>query len=197
MDTQKTSSEPKNLCAPDNTSVCSHHNESPKITTNRSIRMTDCTHTALTEVKNSCKDASLDQTLNRLINTFHMTEARKVLPERDADIAQFESLCRKLIDSYVHSLILFTDADARAKEAVSAELKSKDKIIINLQEQVLEKEYTIQELQTQLADTIRERDAAINELDTLKMNNRVDTEIRKQLEMLQLQLAEALSSIKN
>ena len=59
------------------------------------------------------------------------------------------------------------------------------------------KEYTIQDLHSQLAAATRERDSAIHELDTLKMNNRVDTEIQKQLEVLQLQLAEALSSIQN
>jgi len=106
----------------------------------RSIRMTDETHNALNELKVSLGDSSLEATLRQMISAFHLSDARKAFPERDTEIAQFEALSRKLIDSYVHSLILCNDAEERAKAEVKTMLESKDQIIVDLQQKAQEQE---------------------------------------------------------
>lgn len=162
----------------------------------RSIRMTDETHNALNELKVSLGDSSLEATLRQMISAFHLSDARKAFPERDTEIAQFEALSRKLIDSYVHSLILCNDAEERAKAEVKTMLESKDQIIVDLQQKAQEQEDTIQKLRLQLSAAEKDRNAAIGEAEALKMAGRADIEVSKRLEAFQKQLNDALSSMK-
>ena len=162
----------------------------------RSIRMTDATYDGLNEVKVALGDSSLEATLKQMINSFHLTEARKAFPERDTEIAQFEALSRKIIDSYVHSLLICNDAETRAKDAVKAQLESKDKTIISLQKEVQACKEESQMLRMQLTEVTKERDAAVNEAEALKMANRTDAEVSKRLADFQKQLDDALSAMK-
>ena len=158
--------------------------------------MTDETHNSLNEVKTALGAGNMDEALKKMINSFNMSEARELLPERRTEIAQFEALSRKLIDSYVHCLIICNDAEERAKEEVKAMLESKDKVIVDLQQKAQEQEETIKSLRLQLSVTEKDRDAAMGEAEALKMAGRADIEVSKRLEVFQQQLNEALSVMK-
>ena len=54
----------------------------PDVATIRSIRMTDETHNSLNEVKTALGAGNMDEALKKMINSFNMSEARELLPER-------------------------------------------------------------------------------------------------------------------
>lgn len=77
------------------------------------------------------------QALASLISVYEVEKSKAILPERQAEIESFTSYVQKINEIYNHSLLLNHDAEIRIRSEFERQLSSKDEVIQNLQEKMI------------------------------------------------------------
>lgn len=161
----------------------------------RSLRLEAETLAGINDVKNAMNVPTVDKALKAILDTFSMTKAKEAIPNRAAEISEFEILCRKLLDAYTHSLVLCNDAEARARDTVSQLLTSKDSTIMELQQSVTSQKEAVAKLDEKIEKLKAERDSLIAENEALKKVDHMDDAIVGKLDdMLQKRFAAMMSA---
>ena len=168
----------------------------PKVCT---MRLKEETISGINEMKQALGASSLDEALRMMLNSFSLTAAKDAMPERRAEITEFETLCRRMANAYVHSLILYDDVEKRTKEMVKDDIVRLNKYIDDLQakreesekeNRVLAEKY--EKMAAELRQVKAERDALSAELEVLKKANKADIDIVSRFDGLQKQLEAVL-----
>lgn len=168
----------------------------PKVCT---MRLKEETISGINEMKQTLGASSLDEALRVMLNSFSLTAAKDAMPERRAEIMEFETLCRRMANAYMHSLILYDDVEKRTKEMVKDDIVRLNKYIDDLQakREESEKENRVlvekyEKMVAELRQVKAERDALSAELEVLKKSNKADIDIVSRFDGLQKQLEAVL-----
>ena len=158
----------------------------------RSFRLTDETVDGINNFKHAMGAPTLEDALKTMLHSFSMTDAKASLPERASEIGEFEVLCRRLIDAYTHSLLLYHDAETRAREAVKEELDRKNQVISRMSYMQTQTDNHVQKLKdeagklkAELRQVTAERDALATELATIKKAEHTDADLSARFDALQ------------
>lgn len=108
------------------------------------------------------------EALEALINLYDIQRSKDAIPDRKADISDFDSHLQALSRAYLHSLDLATNADARALDTVRAKLESKDSIIQQLQERVAALQLQLGDAEAKANDAAARTDAAAQKVNDLQ-----------------------------
>ena len=165
----------------------------------RSLRLSADTMDDLGSLKKAMGVHNMDETVRAMLNTFSMAKVKEIIPERAAEINEFEVMCRKIIDTYTHSLVLYGDAESRAQEQVKDKIDGLNNPIARLSQLQTQSEQQISELKeanqrlvAELSHVNAERDALVAELATLKKAEHLDATIISKVDELQKQISEFL-----
>ena len=165
----------------------------------RSLRLSADTMDDLGTLKKAMGAHNMDEAVRAILNTFSMSKIKEIIPERAAEINEFEVMCRKIINAYTHSLVLFGDAENRAQEQVKDKIDGLNDTIARLsqlqtqsEQQVSELKEANQRLVAELSHVNAERDALAAELSTLKKAEHLDATIISKVDELQKQISELL-----
>ena len=101
----------------------------------KSLRIDDETAQKFKEIANSIGQ-NQQETMQLLINTYHMQQKKTGLSEHKASLEQFESYATSLISMYTQSLQANHDLRETVLQEMDATLKSKDSVIQDLQEKM-------------------------------------------------------------
>ena len=85
-----------------------------------------------------CKEQGFSQPqgMDSLLSMMDLVQAKEAMPNRQTEIEGFEMHIKAVMDAFVNSLAVNADAEERVKQQFIAALESKDKTIMNLQDQV-------------------------------------------------------------
>ena len=85
-----------------------------------------------------CKDQGISQPqgMDSLLSMMELVQAKEAMPNRQTEIEGFEMHIKAVMDAFVNSLAVNADAEERVKQQFISSLESKDKTIMNLQDQV-------------------------------------------------------------
>lgn len=123
----------------------------------RSLRITDDVMALFKQIQSET-GYTQDGVLKMLINSFQLEKARSILPDREVEISNFQNKLNEILDAYVHSLQLNLDSESRIRAEIELQLKSKEKLIIDLQNTV-----------TEMKGAMEEKDAAVFNAETKMM----------------------------
>ncbi len=102
----------------------------------RSFRVADATAEKLKEIAEEMGSNNQDETFSKLIQVFETQKSKEFLPERREDIERFETYANMLTRLYMVSLEESADAKEFAKSECAEQLRTKDEVIANLQNQL-------------------------------------------------------------
>ena len=94
---------------------------------NRSIRIDEETFSKFKEIASE-HFANQNQCLNELVRVYELDLGKKMLPDRKAEIEEFETYLVQIQNAFIHSLDMNYNAESRAKiefEAQFEEMKLK------------------------------------------------------------------------
>lgn len=97
--------------------------------------------------RNFCEENHLNQAqgFEHVMDVLAMNLAKESVPERKTEIEDFESHVKALMSAFLRSLEINANAENRVHESYKSQLDSKDKQIIQLQEEVrIQKEFANQ-----------------------------------------------------
>jgi chromosome segregation ATPase len=106
----------------------------------RSFRIEDETYSRFTKLSEEFPNQSA--ALESLIGAWEMQNAKAVLSNMETDITDFESNLKAVQSAFLHVLELNHNAEKRIRTEFSAQLKSKDMTIIELQERITQADET-------------------------------------------------------
>lgn len=129
----------------------------------RSFRVTGDVMERFNSIKEELK-LSQDGTLGLLVGAYEMEQAKKVLPSRETEIANFQMKARELVEAYLFSLQLNADAEDRVRADVALKIESLEKTIATFQAQVEQERAKVALLEGEKAGL----EASITELDQLR-----------------------------
>lgn len=129
----------------------------------RSFRVTGDVMERFNSIKEEL-NLSQDGTLGLLVGAYEMEQAKKVLPSRETEIANFQMKARELVEAYLFSLQLNADAEDRARADVALKIESLEKTISSFQAQVEQERAKVALLEGEKAGL----EASITELDQLR-----------------------------
>ena len=109
--------------------------EDSRVLKPKSFRIDDETAQKFKEIANSIGQ-NQQETMQLLINTYHMQQKKTGLSEHKASLEQFESYATSLISMYTQSLQANHDLREIVLQEMDATLKSKDSVIQDLQEKM-------------------------------------------------------------
>lgn len=94
-----------------------------------------------------CKEQGVSQPqgMDSLLSMMELVQAKETLPTRQTEIEGFEMHIKAVMDAFLYSLSVNSEAEERVKQQFVGALESKDKTIISLQEKT-------EALQTMLAE---------------------------------------------
>ncbi|WP_029542057.1 hypothetical protein [Selenomonas sp. AB3002] len=141
------------------------------------------------------------EALEYLVNLYNIEEGRKKTG-RETEIDEFRKHFNRIMDMYLASLALCSDAEDRIREGFSVRMENQEQEIKRLREQSAERKEKIDALEKKLEDkqaeldaqeealakAKEERDAAISDHD------KREAAIRKQLDMIDTQSRELAES---
>lgn len=143
-----------------------------------SFRMTPETKKALDAI---CKETGLTSAMafERLVELYNLDEAKKVIPSREAEIENFESLLRAISAAFVNSLELNLNAENRIRQTVATELQAKDQAILDYQEQLQELKAKVKEKEEKIKDLAPlEKQLFASELEIKDLQNQLQDQKR-------------------
>lgn len=101
----------------------------------RSLRITDEVMAKFKAIQDE-NGMTHDTALKMLVNAYELEASKNAIPDRETEIANFQTKVNEITEAFLHSLQMNQDAEARARAEVSLQLKSKDDTIIDLQEKL-------------------------------------------------------------
>lgn len=101
----------------------------------RSFRVTDGTMERFQSIREEM-GLTQESALAMLVSTYEMEKAKEMIPDRETEIANFQTKARELVDAFLFSLQLNQDAEVRIREEFARQLEAKDRTISDYQEQV-------------------------------------------------------------
>lgn len=101
----------------------------------RSFRADDVTYEKFKSISNTEFD-SQGQCLSALINTYEIEKSKKIIPDRKAEIENFQAHVNKLMEMFIMSLELNKDTQMKVRGEFDGLLKSKDLTMASLQEEI-------------------------------------------------------------
>ena len=99
-----------------------------------------------------------------MVGAYEMEQAKKVLPSRETEIANFQMKARELVEAYLFSLQLNADAEDRVRADVALKIESLEKTISSFQAQVEQERAKVALLESEKAGL----ETSITELDQLR-----------------------------
>ena len=129
----------------------------------RSFRVTGDVMERFNSIKEEL-NLSQDGTLGLLVGAYEMEQAKKVLPSRETEIANFQMKARELVEAYLFSLQLNADAEDRVRADVALKIESLEKTISSFQAQVEQERAKVALLESEKAGL----ETSITELDQLR-----------------------------
>lgn len=129
----------------------------------RSFRVTGDVMERFNSIKEEL-NLSQDGTLGLLVGAYEMEQAKKVLPSRETEIANFQMKARELVEAYLFSLQLNADAEDRVRADVALKIESLEKTIATFQAQVEQERARVALLEGEKAGL----EASITELGQLR-----------------------------
>ena len=130
---------------------------------NRSIRADEDTFTKFKQIASE-NFTNQNQCLNELIKIYELDQGKQLMPDRKAEIENFEMHIDQLQNMFLHSLQMNYDAEARVKMNFKTELEEKDR---KLQAEVEKSTSYFEELNSAKAQ-IEDKDSQIKELEAEK-----------------------------
>lgn len=97
--------------------------------------------------RNFCEENQLNQAqgFDHIMDVLSLAQAKDTVPERKTDIEDFENHIKALMSAFLHSIEINANAENRVHDVYKSQLESKDKQIIQLQDEVrIQKEYANQ-----------------------------------------------------
>ena len=81
-----------------------------------------------------CEEKGMNQAqgFDHIMKVLELNKAKDTIPERLTEIEEFERLVKNIMGSYLHSLEICQNAEARAKEQYMSDLQRKDDQLKNL-----------------------------------------------------------------
>lgn len=121
------------------------------------------------------KDGGLDQgaALEALLNAWDVQQAKGQVPERAADVADFDAHLQGIQRAFLRSLELAQSAEDRAASQFRAALEARDATIIRLQADLASAKAERDAFREEMETFKAERDAARRELDDLRKRDRL------------------------
>jgi len=110
----------------------------------RSFRLTDETTNRFKEIAESL-GGNQQQTLAKLIETFELQAGKSALVDKQDDIDRFEGYSMAITRMYMEALEASRDSMVTARSEVEGLLKSKDKVIQELQEEIEKNKEVVKE----------------------------------------------------
>ena len=98
----------------------------------RSFRVTEDVMGKFKEVQDET-GLTQDGVLKMLISSYELEKAKNMIPDRETEIANFQTKANELMEAFLHSLQLNQDAEARIRNDYIISLQSKDATIAELQ----------------------------------------------------------------
>lgn len=111
--------------------------------------------------------ATLDIIIGMLISTYELEQAKEIIPDREAEIKQFQTKVQELVSAFTYSLQLNMDAEDRVRAEFQTRLDIKERSIADYQRQLAEEQ---------------EKSAALNETQA-KLTEAQDTVISLKAEL--------------
>lgn len=139
--------------------------EEGKIT--RSVRAHKEIFQRLNEIS---KEKGMDQgaTLEALLNAWDVQAAKGLVPERAADIADFDTSIQAVQKAFLRSLDLASGAESRARNAYAAQLDAMSGTIARLEKDLAEARETAESATKELTQAIAENERLKAELANTK-----------------------------
>lgn len=94
-----------------------------------------------------CEENRLNQAqgFDHIMDVLSLAQAKDTVPERKTEIEDFENHIKALMSAFLHSIEINANAENRVHDVYKSQLESKDKQIIQLQEEVrIQKEFANQ-----------------------------------------------------
>lgn len=112
------------------------------------------------------KEKGMDQgaTLEALVNAWDIQNAKGLVPERAADIADFDAAIQRIQSAFLRSLELATGAESRARNAYAAQLDVMAGEIARLKANLAEAQEAADSAATELAQYLKENGRLKTEL---------------------------------
>ena len=135
----------------------------------RSLRITDDVMAKFNTIKQEMKWTQ-DTALGMLINAYELEQAKEIIPDREAEIKNFQAKVQELVSAFAHSLQLNMDAEDRVRAEFKTRLDIKERSIADYQRQLAEeqeKSGALAETQAKLAeaqDTVEDLKAELEAL---------------------------------
>ncbi len=140
----------------------------------RSFRVTDSVMGRFKELQDEM-GLTQDGALKMLVEAYELEKAKNAIPDRETEIANFQTKASELVAAFLHSLQLNQDAEERIRSEVALQLQSKDRAIEDYQGQLKEAKEKIADLMA-CKDALK---AAEEEASTLRISlSAKDFEIR-------------------
>lgn len=74
-----------------------------------------------------------DGALKMLVDAYEFEQAKNAIPDRETEIANFQTKANELVDAFLHSLQLNQDAESRIRNEVAMQMQAKDNTIADYQ----------------------------------------------------------------
>lgn len=127
---------------------------------NRSIRIDEDTFSKFKEIASE-NFANQNECLNELVKVYELDQGKKLLPDRKAEIENFEACLVQIQNAFIHSLEMNHNAELRVRGEFEAQLEEKD---LKLQSEVDKSTSYFEELKS-LKEALEEIKAENEKLD--------------------------------
>lgn len=120
----------------------------------RTFRITDDVMAKFNTVKKEMKWTQ-DTALRMLISAYELEQAKEIIPDREAEIKNFQTKVQELVSAFSHSLQLNMDAEDRVRAEFETRMEIKERSIADYQRQLAEeqeKSAVLAETQVKLAE---------------------------------------------
>lgn len=138
-----------------------------------------------------------EQCLFNLVNIFKMQQAKEVMLDRKKEIDTFEDYINKILNLYMNSLEISLNAEGRIKENFSEELKSKDEIILALNEDIKNLKFELNKKDKELKEISVQNEKIIKDYTDIKSLIDQNKEFVNKLEEEKSNLKEELLKVAN
>lgn len=138
-----------------------------------------------------------EQCLFNLVNIFKMQQAKEVMLDRKKEIDTFEDYISKILNLYMNSLEISLNAEGRIKENFSEELKSKDEIILALNEDIKNLKFELNKKDKELKEISVQNEKIIKDYTDIKSLIDQNKEFVNKLEEEKSNLKEELLKVAN
>lgn len=161
----------------------------------RSFRVTDDVMVRFKELQEEM-NLTQDGALKMLVDAYELEKAKNAIPDRETEIANFQTKASELIEAFLHSLQLNSDAEARIRNEFALKLDGQAQTIADYQTQVAELKKQLEEA-TNLAEAFQTDLTAVqgSVAEEAEKRGRAEAELAALKEEKEKQLADKSSII--